>query len=77
MSHTPNALIDMFPNHVDAIHELKIENNEFSRIFAEYHDLTREIHRGETNVVAMDDFHMEDLRKRRLQILDRVTKILK
>lgn len=77
MSHTPNTLIDMFPDHVDTIHQLKIENNEFARIFDEYHNVTREIHRGETNVVPMDDFHMEDLRKRRLQMLDRVTEILK
>ena len=77
MSHTPNELIDMFPDHADKIHELKTENSEFSRIFDEYHEVTREIHRGETDVEPMGDFHLEDLRKRRLQMLDRVTSILK
>lgn len=77
MSHTPNELIDMFPDHADKIHELKTENGEFSQIFDEYHEVTREIHRGETDVEPMDDFHLEDLRKRRLQMLDRVTSILK
>ncbi len=77
MSHTPNELIDMFPEQADKIHELKAENGEFARIFDEYHDVTREIHRGETNIEPMDDFHLEDLRKRRLQMLDRVTAILK
>ena len=77
MSHTPNELIDMFPEHADKIHELKTENGEFARIFDEYHEVTREIHRGETNVEPMDDFHLEDLRKRRLHMLDRVTAILK
>ena len=77
MSHTPNELIDMFPEHAGKIHELKAENGEFTRIFDEYHDVTREIHRGETNVEPMDDFHLEELRKRRLQMLDRVTAILK
>ena len=77
MSHTPNELIDMFPEQADKIHELKAENGEFARIFDEYHDVTREIHRGETNIEPMDDFHLEDLRKRRLQMLDRVTSILK
>lgn len=77
MSHTPNELNEMFPNHVEKIHSLKTENGEFSKIFDEYHEVTREIHRGETNVEPMDDFRLEDLRKRRLQMLDRVTEILK
>jgi len=77
LSHTPNELIDMFPKQAAQIHDLKAENGEFSRIFDEYHDVTREIHRGETNVEPMDDFHLEELRKRRLQMLDRVTAILK
>lgn len=77
MSHTPNELIDMFPKHADKIHSLKVENGEFLKIFDEYHEVTREIHRGETNVEPMDDFRMEELRKRRLQMLDRVSEILK
>ena len=77
MSHTPNELIEMFPDHVEKIHSLKTESGEFSKIFDEYHEVTREIHRGETNVEPMDDFRLEGLRKRRLQMLDRVTEILK
>lgn len=77
MSHTPNELIDMFPDQADKIHELKAANGEFARIFDEYHEVTREIHRGETNVEPMDDFHLEELRKRRLQMLDRVAAIIK
>lgn len=77
MSHTPNELIDMFPEHADKIHSLKYENGEFSKIFNEYHEVTREIHRGETNVEPMDDFHLEDLRKSRLLMLDRVSQLLK
>lgn len=77
MSHTPNELIDMFPEHADKIHSLKSENGEFSKIFDEYHEVTREIHRGETNVEPMDDFHLEDLRKSRLLMLDRVSQLLK
>lgn len=77
MSHTPNELIDMFPDQADNIHELKAANGEFARIFDEYHEVTREIHRGETNVEPMDDFRLEELRKRRLQMLDRVAAIIK
>jgi len=77
LSHTPNELIDMFPEHAGKIHQLKTEDGEFARIFDEYHEVTREIHRGETNVEPMDDFRMAELRKRRLQMIDRVTAIIK
>ena len=77
MSHTPNELIDMFPEQSAKIHELKAENGEFARLLDEYHEVTREIHRGETNIEPMDDFRMEELRKRRLQMLDRVTVLIK
>ena len=77
MSHTPNELVDLFPDQTENIHNLKQTNGEFSRLFDEYHELTRKIHRGETDVEPMDDFHMENLRKRRLQMLDRVAVLLK
>ena len=77
MSHTPNELSEMFPEHVEKIHSLKTENGEFSKMFDEYHEVTREIHRGETNIEPMDDFRLEGLRKRRLQMLDRVSEMLK
>lgn len=77
MAHTPNELSDIFPDKTDQIHALKMENNEFSGLFEKYHDLTREIHRGETNVEPMDDFHLEDLRKKRLHLLDRISPFLK
>lgn len=76
MSHTPNELVDIFPDKADKIHEMKQSNGEFSKLFDDYHELTREIHRGETNVEPMDDFHLEELRKRRLAILDRVAPLL-
>ncbi|MGE4612049.1 MAG: DUF465 domain-containing protein [Paracoccaceae bacterium] len=77
MSHTPNELIDMFPEAAEKIHALKVVNGEFSSIFDEYHQITREIHRGETNVEPMDDFHMAELRKLRLYLLDQVAAIPK
>ncbi len=77
MAHTPNELSDIFPDKADEIHALKLGNNEFAGLFEKYHDLTREIHRGETDVEPMDDFHLEDLRKQRLLLLDRISPFLK
>ena len=77
MSHTPNELIDLFPGKEAKIHELKQTSGEFAKLAEEYHAVTREIHRGETNIEPMDDFHIEDLRKRRLQLLDRISPLLR
>lgn len=77
MSHTPNELVDIFPDKADQIHALKQESGEFAKLFDDYHEVTRKIHRGETDVQPMSDFHLEDLRKQRLQILDRISPLLK
>lgn len=77
MSHTPNELTDLFPDKTDLIHKLKTGGGEFPGLFDAYHDLTRKIHRGETDIEPMDDFHLETLRKERLQLLDRISPLLK
>ena len=63
MSHVPHELAEEFPEHVEKMHEMKTSNAHFSRLFDEYHDINRAIHRAETNVEPTDDFHMEDMRK--------------
>ncbi|MBY8976378.1 DUF465 domain-containing protein [Rhodobacteraceae bacterium NNCM2] len=76
MTHTPHELADTFPEHADKIHTLKVENAHFRKLSDEYHALNRDIHRGETNVEPMSDTHLEDLKKRRLQLLDELRKML-
>ncbi|PCJ86005.1 MAG: hypothetical protein COA52_15525 [Hyphomicrobiales bacterium] len=70
MSNTPHELAEEFPEHVDKIRDLKMNNNHFVRLFDEYHTLNRDIHRAETNVEPTDDFHMEDMRKKRIRLKD-------
>lgn len=72
MSHTPHELAEEFPDKVDRIRQLREEDQHFAKLTEEYHTLNREIHRGETDIEPMDDFHLEDLKKRRLAILDEI-----
>ncbi|MEL6316917.1 MAG: YdcH family protein [Pseudomonadota bacterium] len=72
MSHTPNELAELFPEHHDRIHDLKASDAHFARLADEHHVVNREIHRGETGVEPMDDVRMEELRKRRLSLLDEI-----
>lgn len=72
MSHTPHELAEEFPEHVETLHALKTSDAHFAKLFDEYHVLNREIHRAETDVQPMDDFALEDLKKRRLLMLDQI-----
>lgn len=77
MSHTPHELPEAFPEHVDLMHRLKTEDAHFARLSESYHEVNRAVHRAETNVEPMDDFAMEDLRKKRLQLLDEIAAYLR
>ena len=76
MSHTPHELHEEFPEHSDRIHKLKVENAHFARLATDYHKLNRDIHRMETDIEPTDDFHLEDLKKQRLQLKDEIFDML-
>ena len=76
MSHVPHELHEEFPDKVEKIHDLKVNDAHFQKLFDEYHDVNRAIHRAETNVEPMDQFHEEDLRKRRVRLKDEIARML-
>lgn len=76
MSHTPHELAEEFPDQVDTIHNLKTTNAHFARLFDEYHDINRAIHRAETDIEPTDDFHLEDMKKQRLALKDEIAGML-
>ena len=77
MSNVPHELAEEFPEHVAKIHELKTGNAHFAKLFDEYHDLNRAVHRAETNIEPTDDFHLEEMRKQRLKLKDEIYGMLK
>lgn len=70
MSNVPHELAEEFPEHADKIHEMKTGNAHFAKLFDEYHEINRAIHRAETDIEPTDDFHMEDMRKQRMRLKD-------
>ena len=76
MSHVPHELAEEFPNDIDRMHALKAENAHFARLFDDYHELNRAIHRAETNVEPTDDFHMTQMRKQRMAMKDEIAGML-
>ena len=77
MSHTPNELSEQFPDQIEKMHGLKTSDAHFAKLFDDYHDVNRKIHRAETDVEPTDDFHLEDMRKQRLALLDQISPYLK
>ncbi len=72
MSHTPHELAEEFPEHVDKMHDLKTANGHFARLFDEYHEVNRAVHRAETRVEPTDDTHLEEMRKTRMRLKDEI-----
>jgi len=70
-------LIHELPEHRDAIHELKMNNQHFSRLFEEYHDIDHEIHRIETGVTTTSDEYLQERKKTRLQLKDELFQMIK
>ena len=76
MSNAPNDLAQDFPDKVDRIHQLKTSNGRFARLYDEYDELNRTIHRVETRVEPKPEEVEEELKRRRLQIKDEIMAML-
>jgi len=76
MSEAKHDLAAEFPEFKEAIHELKMSNSHFLKLFDRYHELNRSIHRAEQRIDALSEFEEEKLRKQRLVVKDELYKIL-
>ena len=65
-----------FPELEEKIHEFKVSNNHFRKLFDEYHEINNEIHRIETGAEATSDEVLNELRKKRLHLKDELYTIL-
>ena len=69
-------LIHELPEHKDRIHELKMNNNHFAKMFEEYHEIDHEVHRIEQGVENTADDYLELKKKERLNLKDQMYKML-
>lgn len=65
-----------FPEFAAAIHDLKVGNHHFARLFDEYHGLTAKVEQLEVQDVPVDDFTIEEMKKRRLRLKDELYAML-
>ena len=76
MSHVSHEIPDEFPELKDKIHELKMNDAHFSRLYEEYHELNREIHRIEAAGVNTSDHEFENLKLARIRLKDEIYHML-
>lgn len=76
MSHTPHELSEEFPAEVEKMHKLKQENTHFAKLFDEYHEVNRAVHRAESLVKPTDSAHENELRQQRARLKDEIWALL-
>lgn len=65
-----------FPELEQEIHEMKMTNNHFKRLFDEYHEVNQSIYRMETGVEHPSDEMLNQQRLKRVHLKDELYAIL-
>ncbi len=69
-------LIDELPEHKERILELKSSDAEFAKLFDEYHALDAQVLGMEEGIETPSDEVLEELKKKRLYLKDRLFSII-
>ena len=76
MSVEHHDLIHEFPQLKARIHELKLSDVHFRKLFDEYHELTREIEKMEDEVTPVATRTEENAKLRRIHLKDELYRML-
>ena len=76
MLNEKHDLVHELPEHRETIHQLKMSNNHFARLFDEYHEIDHEVHRIETGVENTSDEYLEERKKVRLHLKDELLRMI-
>jgi len=77
MSSTPHDFVQEFPEYKEQVHQLKMQDQHFSRLFQDYQDCNNTLHRIEQEIETPSDAHVETLKKQRLHLKDQLLAALK
>ena len=69
-------LLHELPEHKDRIHQLKVTNEHFRKLFDEYHELDHEVLRMEEGIETPSDEVLEELKKKRLNLKDQLYQMI-
>jgi len=70
-------LVHELPEYREKIHELKVSDKHFAKLFDEYNEVDHEVRRIEQEIETPSDEYTEELKKKRLMLKDELFKLLK
>lgn len=70
-------LLHEFPQQKEKIHNLKVSDHHFRKLFDEYDEVNNDIHRIETGAEATADEVLDLLRTKRVYLKDQLFEYLK
>jgi len=71
------TLLQEFPEYSDQIHQLKMNDAHFARLFNEYDALSKQVHRIEQDIDKVSSLLEEKFKKERLALKDQLFSMLK
>lgn len=66
-----------FPEFEERIHELKMKDGHFQRLFKDYDEIVHQIKRVEQNIETPSDEVVEEMKKQRLHLKDQLYVMLR
>ena len=76
MNNEQHDLVHELPDHRESIHELKMNNAHFSKLFESYHDVEHEVHHIENEGVNTSDDYIESRKVDRLRLKDELYQMI-
>ena len=70
-------LLHEFPEHREAIHDLKMNNAHFAKLFDQYHEVDREVYRIDENIETPSDQYATERKARRLALKDKLLEMIR
>jgi len=70
-------LVIEFPEYKERIHDLKMNDKHFSRLFDQYETVDKEVFRIEEQIENTTDEYLEELKFKRLRLKDELYALLK
>lgn len=77
MSEANHDLAHEFPEYKNRIHELKQSDGHFIRLSGEYHELSKQLHRINSQLETPSDDAIEELKVKRVRLKDELFQMLK
>ncbi|HWR94261.1 MAG TPA: DUF465 domain-containing protein [Flavobacterium sp.] len=70
-------LLHEFPEYQERMHELKLNDPQFKKLYDEYHDVEHQVHLMKTDEVVVTDEALKELKARLLHLKDDIFSRLK